>query len=397
MKHPRYLLLLLVAGLLTSCVSSYQSVTVNGPQGTSIYNLNNQKLGVIGSNNSTTVSIPKSSALLLSQAPGSNTKIPFALDYKGKKFKAAMTPWFTGIGAVAGAIVTHGIPEAALALAAAGCVSGLYFDWVKWFMLEAEAKTTKPWVNIKLLEQSVNSDIQLTQPVYTEPEKEPLTGSSIAGSPASGMEPDMWTGTGFAMRNGYIVTNNHVIDGAKTITVMGVNGNTTEEYNAVVVAVDKNNDLALIRIRDAKFYGFDNLPYAIPNTQAEVGSDVFVLGYPMTQYMGDEVKLTNGIISSRTGYQNDVSTYQISAPVQPGNSGGPMFDKDGNIIGIVNAGIPGAENVGYAIKTSYLYNLVNSVESENIIPKSNHVVKGDLPEKVKQLKSCVFFIKCVGE
>ena len=112
--------------------------------------------------------------------------------------------------------------------------------------------------------------------------------------------------------------------------------------------------------------------------------------------MGDEVKLTNGIISSRSGYQGDVTTYQISAPVQPGNSGGPMFDSRGNIIGIVNAGIPGAENVGYAIKTSYLYNLVGSVTSTTNIPQTNSVGNGSLADKVRSVKSCVFYIKCKG-
>lgn len=66
--------------------------------------------------------------------------------------------------------------------------------------------------------------------------------------------------------------------------------------------------------------------------------------------MGDEIKLTTGVISSKTGFQGDVSLYQISAPIQPGNSGGPLFDNKGNLIGIVNAKHKGAENVGYAIK-----------------------------------------------
>jgi S1-C subfamily serine protease len=75
--------------------------------------------------------------------------------------------------------------------------------------------------------------------------------------------------------------------------------------------------------------------------------------------MGDEVKLTNGIISSKSGFQGDVTSYQITAPVQPGNSGGPLFDDKGNIIGIINAKHVGAENASYAIKASYLMNLID--------------------------------------
>lgn len=202
-----------------------------------------------------------------------------------------------------------------------------------------------------------------------------------------------WTGTGFALKNGYIVTNNHVVEGASSILVQGING-TTVEYKAEVVAVDKNNDLALIRINDYRFDGFGSIPYSIKETLCDVGSDVFVLGYPLTSYMGEEIKLTNGIISSRSGYQGDVTTYQISAPVQPGNSGGPMFDKNGNVVGVVNAGIPGAENVGYAIKTSYLCNLINSSVSNAIIPRNNTISTMSLSEKVKVLRNYTFYIKC---
>ena len=169
--------------------------------------------------------------------------------------------------------------------------------------------------------------------------------------------PTEWSGSGFALNNGYIATNYHVVKDAKSIEVYGVNGNSSRNYSATVVATDKNNDLAIIQITDTQFKGFGTVPYAIKNQMAEVGEDIWVLGYPLTQILGNEIKLTTGVVSSRSGFQGDVSTYQISAPVQPGNSGGPMFDSKGNIVGIVNAGVPGADNVGYAIKTSYLMNL----------------------------------------
>ena len=127
---------------------------------------------------------------------------------------------------------------------------------------------------------------------------------------------------------------------------------------------------------------------------ADVGEEVFVLGYPLTQALGNEVKLTNGIVSSRTGYQGDIATYQISAPVQPGNSGGPMFDSRGNVIGIVVAGVPGAENVGYAIKTSYL-SILNESAGLNIkFPSNNTISSFSLAEKVKRVKDFVFYIEC---
>ena len=255
--------------------------------------------------------------------------------------------------------------------------------------------------------KSVNKDaylifdglsMTLNMPTGTDPGESkylkmyPENSPGISGG-SNTNQGSSWTGTGFALKNGYIVTNNHVVDGASSILVQGINGSSVE-YKAEVVAVDKNNDLALIRINDYRFDGFGSIPYSIKETLCDVGSDVFVLGYPLTSYMGEEIKLTNGIISSRSGYQGDITTYQISAPVQPGNSGGPMFDKNGNVVGVVNAGIPGAENVGYAIKTSYLYNLINSSVSSTIIPRNNTISAMSLSEKVKVLRNYTFYIKC---
>ena len=160
------------------------------------------------------------------------------------------------------------------------------------------------------------------------------------------------------------------------------------------IAADKTNDIAILKIADPDFKGFGIIPYAVQQRMADVGEDIFVLGYPLTQALGNEIKLTNGIISSRTGFQGDVACYQMSAPVQPGNSGGPMFDNKGNVIGIVVAGIPGAENVGYAIKTSYLKILIESAGLNIQFPTNNTISTLSLAEKVKRVKNFVFYIEC---
>lgn len=207
-------------------------------------------------------------------------------------------------------------------------------------------------------------------------------------------QTEQWSGTGYAIGNGYIVTNNHVADGAKTISIKGVKGDMNTGYNAEVIATDKTNDIAILKITDPNFKGFGTIPYAVQQRMAEVGEDVFVLGYPLTQALGNEIKLTNGIVSSRTGFQGDISTYQMSAPVQPGNSGGPMFDSKGNVIGIVVAGVPGAENVGYAIKTSYLKILIESAGLNIPFPNNNTIATLSLAEKVKRVKNFVFYVEC---
>ena len=202
-----------------------------------------------------------------------------------------------------------------------------------------------------------------------------------------------WTGTGFVLCDNYIVTNYHVIKGAEKITIQGVNGNFNSKYIAEVIATDKNNDLAILKLKGGSVPSI-NIPYSIKTTTSDVGEEVFVLGYPLTSTMGEEIKLTTGVISSKTGFQGDVSIYQISAPIQPGNSGGPLFDSKGNIIGIVSAKHQGAENVGYAIKTSYLRNLMESAISSNVLPQNNKIASLNLSGKVRAVKNYVYYIVC---
>lgn len=202
-----------------------------------------------------------------------------------------------------------------------------------------------------------------------------------------------WTGTGFALTNNYIVTNNHVVEGAKSIYIQGVNGNFDNKHSATVVATDKYNDLALLKVNDCTISSA-SIPYSIKTSTTDVGEEIFVLGYPLTSTMGDEIKLTTGVVSSKTGFQGNVSMYQISAPIQPGNSGGPLFDSKGNVIGIVSAKHQGAENVGYAIKASYLQGLIESATSVDILPHNNKISTLNLTNKVKAVKNFVYYITC---
>lgn len=193
--------------------------------------------------------------------------------------------------------------------------------------------------------------------------------------------------------DGVVVTNYHVIEGAKYYDVVIKDNRRVQTYKAKILATDKTNDLALLMIDDDKFIPFDNIPFALKSTTSEVGTSVFAMGYPLTSYMGEEVKITEGIISSKTGYEGDIVTYQISAPIQPGNSGGPLFDKKGNLIAITNAGIMEANNVGYAIKASYLQNLIESAPISIKIPDTNLLQELELPEQIKQLSKYVTYIK----
>lgn len=202
-----------------------------------------------------------------------------------------------------------------------------------------------------------------------------------------------WSGSGIAISDRHIATNYHVVDGAKSLIVTGINGNTNRNYEVEVVATDKFNDLAILHVNDNTFNGFPPFKYGFSTETKDIGTEVFVLGYPLITTMGEDIKLTNGIISAKTGFQGDVSLYQISAPIQPGNSGGPLFDDDGDLIGIVNAKHTGAENVGYAIKLLYLKNLIESADLRIPLAYSNSIHSLPLKEKVKAISPVVVMIK----
>lgn len=202
------------------------------------------------------------------------------------------------------------------------------------------------------------------------------------------------SGTGYAISSdGYIVTNHHVTNGATSIKIRGVNGDFSKSYTAKIIVEDKNNDLSIIKINDPSFTTLGTIPYIISNRSSDVGTSVFVLGYPLRATMGDEVKLTNGIISSKSGFQGDVTAYQITAPVQSGNSGGPLFDDQGNVIGIINAKHTGAENASYAIKASYLLNLIDLMPTPPKLQTFSIVAGKPLTEQVKILKKNTYIIE----
>ena len=123
---------------------------------------------------------------------------------------------------------------------------------------------------------------------------------------------------------------------------------------------------------------------------ADVGEGIFVLGYQVRPIMGNEIKLTDGLISSLSGYQGDKNTYQISAAVQMGNSGGPLFDKNGDVIGIVNARLY-VESAAYAVKGKYLNFL--STDNDISLNETNSIRNLSLAEQIKKLKQYVFIIE----
>lgn len=208
------------------------------------------------------------------------------------------------------------------------------------------------------------------------------------------------SGTGFFLsNNGYIITNYHVIEDAENnnIKVTGISGDYNNSYTVKVAVSDKQNDITILKIEDNSFIPIKSIPYTFKFDTSSIGEDCFVLGYPLISSMGKDIKLTSGIISSKTGYDGNVSQYQISAPIQPGNSGGPLFDKNGNIIGIIQAKHSFAENAGYAIKASYIRNLIDLLPTSITLPQYNLLKGKTLPQQVELASKAVCIIIVNGE
>ena len=223
----------------------------------------------------------------------------------------------------------------------------------------------------------------------------PGSGGSSYPTPSSPNGEGNWvaSGSGFFVSDRIIATNNHVIEDANSVKIVVKDGNDVKSYAAKVLITDKTNDLALVSITDKEFKGTKSIPYNLYLDTKDVGTSIFTMGYPMSNILGGEIKITDGIISSKTGFQGDIVTYQITAPIQPGNSGGALFDKNGVLVGITNAGVRSAENVGYAIKTVYLKNLIEVAPVYIELPQGRNLKGKDLPELVKILSPYVVFVE----
>lgn len=200
------------------------------------------------------------------------------------------------------------------------------------------------------------------------------------------------TGSGYMVKGGYVITAFHVVDGAKKISVDfdGV------YHVANVAAKNKGLDIAILKLEKLE----DGIPLRL-STSPRIGEEVFSLGYPNTQIQGSSIKYTSGDINALSGLRDDENFMQISVPLQPGNSGGPLFDLKGNFLGVVVSRLSDSyslmqsgyvpQNVNYASKAKNLRALLEQLKIESLEPAVEERKKADIIEVVQ--KYCVF-IKC---
>jgi len=178
------------------------------------------------------------------------------------------------------------------------------------------------------------------------------------------------SGTAFLLsRSGLVATNWHVVSEGKNFSVAFPGW--TDTVSAAVVIKDVVNDLAILRMADSTKLAATcpELPFQLaPSNSVKLGEQVSTIGYPLGPTFGSSPKFSEGVVSSKSGLQDDPTRFQISAQIMPGSSGSPLFDGDGNVIGIVVATLDAAttyklsgalpQNINYAIKADYLLSLV---------------------------------------
>lgn len=194
--------------------------------------------------------------------------------------------------------------------------------------------------------------------------------------------------TGFLVDgNGFIVTNAHVVDNARNIVVENKKG---DQFIAKPVYSDKTTDLAILKIIDTSFKKVNALPYTFPKISAELGEHIFTLGYPR-----EEVVYGEGYLSAKSGYIGDTTSYQISISVNPGNSGGPVINKNGEVIGIISSKETNADGVVFAIKSKNIYNALKVLkDSETIkLPTTNTLKELDRVKQIQKLEDFVYMVK----
>ncbi|MBA2562234.1 MAG: trypsin-like peptidase domain-containing protein [Chitinophagaceae bacterium] len=218
-----------------------------------------------------------------------------------------------------------------------------------------------------------------------------LNQAAVITTPPSNARPKFeanFRATGFLIDvNGYIVTNAHVINNAKNLIVENKKG---DQFYAKPVYVSNSNDLAILKINDTSFKKFTVLPYSIRRLSAELGEHIFTLGYPR-----DEVVYGEGYLSAKSGFSGDTSSYQISISVNPGNSGGPVINKNGEVIGIISSKETNADGVVFAIKSKNIYNALEEIKKDEAIklPLTGTIKGLDRVQQIKKIEDCVFMVK----
>jgi tetratricopeptide (TPR) repeat protein len=217
---------------------------------------------------------------------------------------------------------------------------------------------------------------------------------SRSNSPSINNNEAVELGTGFFVTSsGYLLTDLHVVKGASNIRVKAG----TVFHSAILIAKDVDNDIALLKVDG----NYSCLPLG-DSSAVVLGQSVFTIGFPEPELQGLSPKFTKGDISSLAGAQDDPRVFQVSVPVQPGNSGGCLVDESGDVVGLIESTLSTLntvrrsgdllQNVNYATKISYAKSLLDTVPEAKSGLLPAYTKPAPFPDQVKNVQQATVFI-----
>lgn len=201
------------------------------------------------------------------------------------------------------------------------------------------------------------------------------------------------SGTSFLIDGrGYLVTNAHVVKDVSSVYVQNMKG---DNFRARIIYTNSDQDIAVLKIDDSDFRSVGPLPYGIKRSGGDLGENILILGYPR-----NEIVCGLGYLSSITGFNGDTLSCQITVSANPGNSGGPVLNEKGEVIGILSTKQVQADGAVFALKSKYIYAALDSLrkDTSNTYPNIrvssvSTIGKLDRVQQIRKVEDCVYMVK----
>ncbi len=203
--------------------------------------------------------------------------------------------------------------------------------------------------------------------------------------------PFRTAGTGFMIDGkGYLITNAHIVRNARNIFVINSDN---DQFRANLVYTDLSKDIAVLKIADEDFKPMAQLPYGIRKSSTDVAEPIYTMGFPR-----NEIVYSEGYLSAKTGFKGDTLSCQLGIAANPGNSGGPVFNHDGEVIGILSTKETEAEGVAFAIQSKYIYHVVEELKKDTAnqkikLPTKSSVAGMNKQQQFKKIEDFIFMVK----